>query len=152
MLAKAVADGAEIAFGGGRPQREDLADGFFMNPTVLTNVNPDMDVMTDEIFGPIVPIMPFDTFEEAVAIANTSRFGLSAYLFTNDFSKIMAAVSDVIYVNRSAGELLQAYHVGYRESGPGGDDGVHGLDKYLRKKTVYVNYSGKPTAGLMPFR
>jgi len=156
MLAKAVADGAEIALGGGRPQREDLADGFFMNPTVLTNVTPDMDIMTDEIFGPIVPIMPFDTFEEAVAIANNSRYGLSAYLFTNDFSKIMAAVSDVsfgeIYVNRSAGELLQAYHVGYRESGPGGDDGVHGLDKYLRKKTVYVNYSGKPTAGLMPFR
>jgi lactaldehyde dehydrogenase/glycolaldehyde dehydrogenase len=114
-----------------------------------------MPIMTREIFGPVVPIMPFDTFEEAVAITNASRYGLSAYLFTNDLGRVMNAVNEVsfgeIYVNRIGPEMLQGFHVGVRESGLGGDDGIHGLESYMRKKTVYVNYSGAATAALMPY-
>jgi lactaldehyde dehydrogenase/glycolaldehyde dehydrogenase len=155
ILAEAVSGGAKLALPGGRPAKAPIEGGFWMNPTVLTDVTPDMPIMTREIFGPVVPIMPFDSFEEAVEITNASRYGLSAYLFTNDLGRVMRAVNDVafgeIYVNRIGPEMLQGFHVGFRESGLGGDDGAHGLETYLRKKTVYVNYSGAPTAALMPY-
>ncbi|TPL64480.1 aldehyde dehydrogenase [Mesorhizobium sp. B2-4-1] len=155
VLAEAVAGGAKLALAGGRPAKAPIDGGYWLNPTVLTDVTPDMPIMTREIFGPVVPIMPFDTFEEAVSIANTSRYGLSAYLFTNDLGRVMKAVNEVsfgeIYVNRIGPEMLQGFHVGFRESGLGGDDGVHGLESYMRKKTVYVNYSGAATAALMPY-
>ena len=151
----AVQDGASVALAGGRPATPPTPNGYWYAPVVLTNVDPGMEIMQQEIFGPVVPIMPFKTFEEAVAITNQSRYGLSAYLFTNDLSRVMEAVTDVnfgeVYVNRIGPESLQGFHVGYRESGVGGDDGLHGLELYLRKKTVYVNYSGAPTVGLMPY-
>ncbi|CDX30394.1 aldehyde dehydrogenase A, NAD-linked [Mesorhizobium sp. ORS 3359] len=155
VLAEAVAGGARLALAGGRPTKAPVDGGYWLNPTVLTDVTPDMPIMTREIFGPVVPIMPFDSFEEAVSITNASRYGLSAYLFTNDLSRVMNAVNEVsfgeIYVNRIGPEMLQGFHVGFRESGLGGDDGVHGLESYMRKKTVYVNYSGAATAALMPY-
>jgi lactaldehyde dehydrogenase/glycolaldehyde dehydrogenase len=155
VLAEAVAGGAKLALAGGRPKKPPIEGGYWLTPSVLTDVTPDMPIMTREIFGPVVPIIPFDTFEQAVEITNASRYGLSAYLFTNDLSRVMKAVNEVsfgeIYVNRIGPEALQGYHVGFRESGPGGDDGSHGLESYLRKKTVYVNYSGVATAPLMPY-
>ena len=155
VLAEAVAGGARLALAGGRPTKAPIDGGYWLNPTVLTDVTPDMPIMTREIFGPVVPIMPFDTFEEAVSITNASNYGLSAYLFTNDLGRVMNAVNEVsfgeIYVNRIGPEMLQGFHVGFRESGLGGDDGVHGLESYMRKKTVYVNYSGAATAALMPY-
>jgi lactaldehyde dehydrogenase/glycolaldehyde dehydrogenase len=67
----------------------------------------------------------------------------------------MRAINDVsfgeLYINRIGPESLQGFHVGYRNSGIGGDDGTHGLETYMRKKTVYVNYSGKATVSLMPY-
>ncbi|KRB19137.1 aldehyde dehydrogenase [Mesorhizobium sp. Root695] len=155
VLAEAVAGGARLALAGGRPIKAPIDGGYWLNPTVLTDVTPDMPIMTREIFGPVVPIMPFDTFEEAVSVTNASNYGLSAYLFTNDLGRVMNAVNEVsfgeIYVNRIGPEMLQGFHVGFRESGLGGDDGVHGLESYMRKKTVYVNYSGAATAALMPY-
>jgi lactaldehyde dehydrogenase/glycolaldehyde dehydrogenase len=153
---RALAEGAEVVVGGNRPASPPSAQGYWYSPTVLTKVNPEMEIMQREIFGPVVPIMPFKDLDEAIAIANRSRYGLSAYLFTNDLNKVMKMVTDVtfgeVYVNRIGPESLQGYHVGYGESGLGGDDGLHGLELYLRKKTVYVNYSGKATAPLMPYR
>jgi lactaldehyde dehydrogenase/glycolaldehyde dehydrogenase len=114
-----------------------------------------MDIMQQEVFGPVTPIMPFDSFDEAVSISNASRYGLSAYLFTNDLTRVMRTVQDVrfgeIYVNRIGPESLQGFHVGYGASGIGGDDGAHGLELYLRKKTVYVNTSGVSPTSLMPY-
>ena len=114
-----------------------------------------MAIMQNEIFGPVVPILPFDDFDSVLGAANNSRYGLSAYLFTNDLQKTMRAVADLdfgeLYINRVGPESLHGYHVGYRESGIGGEDGIHGLDAYLKKKTVYVNTSGGPATGLMPY-
>jgi lactaldehyde dehydrogenase/glycolaldehyde dehydrogenase len=155
MVTSAVSEGAGLALAGGRPADPPTPGGYWMSPTVLTNVRPDMDIMQKEIFGPVVPVMPFETFSDAVGIANRSRYGLSAYLFTRDIRRVMEMVRDVdfgeIYVNRIGPESLQGFHVGYRQSGVGGDDGTHGLELYLKKKTVYVNYSSGPTAGLMPY-
>lgn len=154
-VADAVSAGAQVLLGGSRPENPPHAGGYYFSPTVITGVSQDMPIMRQEIFGPVVPIAPFDSFEEVVGHANDSRYGLSAYLFTNDISTIMGAVNDVafgeLYVNRIGPESLQGFHVGYRESGLGGDDGAHGLEAYMRKKTVYVNYSGAPTVPLMPY-
>lgn len=151
----AIAAGAEPLLRGGRPETAPVAGGNWLTPTILAGVTADMAIMRDEIFGPVVPLMKIADFEEAVSIANDSRYGLSAYLFTNDFSRIMQTVEKVrfgeIYINRIGPEALQGYHTGYRNSGPGGDDGIHGLDAYLRKKTVYANYSGISPVGLMPW-
>ncbi len=155
ITAEAIAAGAEPLLRGGRPERAPVEGGYWLTPTVLGNIRPDMTIMRDEIFGPVVPVMKVRDFDEALTIANDSRYGLSAYLFTNDFQRIMRAVQDVrfgeIYINRVGPESLQGFHTGYRNSGPGGDDGIHGLDHYLRKKTVYVNYSGRSPVRLMPW-
>jgi lactaldehyde dehydrogenase/glycolaldehyde dehydrogenase len=122
---------------------------------VLANVTNDMDIMQQEVFGPISPVMPFDDFEEAIALANDSRYGLTAYLFTNDLKRMMRAVRAVrsgeIYINKIGPEQLQGFHTGYGLSGMGGDDGPHGFEHYFRKKTVYVNYGEPSTEGLMPY-
>lgn len=154
-VARAVSDGARIVLGGERPDPAPVAGGNWYLPTILTETRPEMAIMRDEIFGPVVPISRFGRFEDVVELANDSRYGLSAYVFTNDMQKIMRVVRDVdfgeIYVNRIGPESLQGFHVGYRQSGVGGDDGVAGLEIYLKKKTVYLNYSDRPATTLMPY-
>ncbi|TGD63653.1 aldehyde dehydrogenase [Tabrizicola sp. WMC-M-20] len=155
ILAAALTSGAEPLLLGGRPDTPPVAGGYWMTPTVLGGVTADMAIMQDEIFGPVIPVMKVSGFDEAMAVANDSRYGLSAYLFTQDYRRIMQAVADIrfgeIYVNRIGPEALQGYHTGYRNSGPGGDDGIHDLESYLRKKTVYVNWSGSSPVPLMPY-
>jgi lactaldehyde dehydrogenase/glycolaldehyde dehydrogenase len=155
MVARAQEQGASVALGGRRPAGAEFARGFWYAPTVLTNVRNDMDIMQQEIFGPISPVMAFDDFEEAIGLANDSKYGLSAYLFTNDLQRMMRAVQAIrfgeVYINRIGPEQFQGFHTGYRLSGMGGDDGHHGFAHYFRKKTVYVNYGAPATAGLMPY-
>jgi lactaldehyde dehydrogenase / glycolaldehyde dehydrogenase len=157
MVARAREQGAQVALGGTRaaPEGEELRGGFWYAPTVLTDVRNDMDIMQQEIFGPISPVMAFDDFEEAIALANDSKYGLSAYLFTNDLKKAMRAVQAVrfgeVYINKIGPEQFQGFHTGYGLSGLGGDDGHHGFEHYLRKKTVYLNYGDTPVGELMPY-
>lgn len=155
MVAEAVRGGAKVALGGKRPDSPPTKGGNWYSATVLTGATPDMAIMQDEIFGPVVPIVPFRKFEDAVSASNRSRYGLSAYLFTNDLRQVMQAVRDIdfgeLYVNRVGPESLQGFHVGYRQSGVGGDDGSHGLEIFLKKKTVYVNYGGQAATTLMPY-
>ncbi len=155
MVGRAQEQGAQVVLGGKRPQAEQFHKGFWYEPTVLTNVRNDMDIMQQEVFGPITPIMPFDDFEEAIALANDTRYGLSAYLFTRDIQHMMRAVQAIrfgeVYINKIGPEQLQGFHTGYGLSGQGGDDGAHGLDHYFRKKTVYVNYGDTPAPNLMPY-
>lgn len=152
----AVDAGAKVLLGGRRPKAPPTLGGYWYEPTVLTQVDLSMEIMHKEVFGPVLPIFPFSTFDEAITIANDSYYGLSAYLFTQHMPTIMRAVNDLqfgeVYVNRVGPESLQGFHVGYKNSGLGGDDGIHGLEAYLRKKTVYVNYSGGATVSLMPYR
>ena len=155
VVQEARGQGARVLMGGGAPESPPTPGGNWFAPTVLADIDPEMAIMQNEIFGPVVPILPFDDFDSVLSAANNSRYGLSAYLFTNDLQKTMRAVADLdfgeLYINRVGPESLHGYHVGYRESGIGGEDGIHGLDAYLKKKTVYVNTSGGPATGLMPY-
>jgi lactaldehyde dehydrogenase / glycolaldehyde dehydrogenase len=155
MVAQARAQGAEVALGGRRPEGPEFQKGFWYAPTVLTNVRNDMDIMQQEIFGPISPVMAFDDFEEALALANDTPYGLSAYLFTRDVQRMMQAVQAArfgeIYINKIGPEQFQGFHTGYGLSGMGGDDGHHGYSHYFRKKTVYLYYGDQPPGSLMPY-
>jgi len=145
VISRGIAGGAEVLLQGGPLSDGDYARGHWYAPTVLAVSDNHADVMQEEIFGPAVPLMRVGSFEEALAHANDTRFGLSAYVFTNDMRRVMRTANELgfgeIYVNRTSGELVQGFHTGWRMSGLGGEDGKYGFDGYLRKKTMYVNWS-----------
>ncbi len=124
---------------------EHHGNGNWFYPAVLEVVSNDLEIMQEETFGPIAPIMKISSLDEAIKFANQSKYGLSAYVFTNDNRNIMRCLADLqfgeIFVNRGAGESVHAFHAGYKLSGIGGEDGKHGIEGYLRKKTLYNNYS-----------
>jgi lactaldehyde dehydrogenase/glycolaldehyde dehydrogenase len=144
LVKGAVDQGAHVVLGGGRPEGEEFERGYWFEPTVLTGTTNDMDIVQSEVFGPVLPIQPFDNFDEVVNLANDSRYGLTAYVFTSNLHKAMRAIEDIdfgeIYVNKIGPEQLQGFHTGYRLSGMGGDDGPYGYERYLRRKTVYLHY------------
>jgi lactaldehyde dehydrogenase / glycolaldehyde dehydrogenase len=138
--------GAQVAVGGKRPEGDSFKTGYWYEPTVITGVRQEMKIMREEVFGPVIPVMEFDDFEEGLKLANDSRYGLAAYLFTNDMNRILRAVRDMecgeLYINRGPGESIHGFHTGWKQSGIGGDDGKYGLDHYLQRKTVYIRYQG----------
>ena len=135
-------EGASVVSGGSRPER----GGWFHTPTVLRDVTPAMAVMREEVFGPVTPILGISSLEEAVEVANDSRYGLSAYIFSSDYQSIMRTVDALrfgeIYINRTLGESVHAHHSGYGESGIGGEDGKWGLMRYTQIKTAYHHFGG----------
>jgi lactaldehyde dehydrogenase/glycolaldehyde dehydrogenase len=144
LVRGAVEQGASVVLGGGRPEGEEFERGYWFEPTVLTGTTNDMDIVQREVFGPVLPIQPFDGFDEVVDLANDSPYGLTAYVFTSSLHRAMRAIEDIdfgeIYVNKIGPEQLQGFHTGYRLSGMGGDDGPYGYERYLRRKTVYLHY------------
>jgi lactaldehyde dehydrogenase/glycolaldehyde dehydrogenase len=140
----AIREGASVLTGGGRPAGDRYAAGYWFSPTVLRDVHPGMSVMTEETFGPVTPIMAVATLDDALGIANDSRYGLSAYLFSRDYSTVLRAANELqvgeIYVNRTLGESVHAHHAGVKESGIGGEDGKWGILEYTHVKTVYHRY------------
>lgn len=144
MVDIAREDGAEVILGGGRPDGPEFEKGFWLAPTVLTGVNHDMEIMRDEVFGPVAAIMTYDDLDEAIVLANDTRYGLSAYIYGNDLRATMQLVDRLtcgeIYVNNVGPEQVQGYHSGTGLSGYGGDDGLHGLERYMRRKSIYLSY------------
>ena len=146
-IAGARAEGATVVSGGGRPLGEAFARGYWQEPTVLRDVSATMAVMHEETFGPVTPIIGVDSLAQAVEIANDSRYGLSAYIFSRDYQAVMNTVDALrfgeIYINRTLGESVHAHHSGYGESGIGGEDGKWGLYRYTQIKTAYHHYGDR---------
>ena len=145
MTKAAIDAGAEVLLRGGPLREGSFAKGNWIAPTVLVATGNDMPVMQEEIFGPVVAALVVDSFDQALALANDSAYGLSAYVWTQDRRRLMAAAASLnfgeIYCNRTNGELVQGFHSGWGLSGLGGEDGKHGFDGYLRKKTMYLNWA-----------
>ncbi|GAP25054.1 aldehyde/betaine dehydrogenase [Gluconobacter frateurii NBRC 101659] len=143
MVEKAVRQGAKLETGGKRLTGGVYDKGYFYAPTLLTNVSQDMDIVHNEVFGPVMSLIKVKDFDQALAWANDCRYGLSAYLFTKDLGRILRMTRELefgeVYVNRPGGEAPQGFHHGYKESGLGGEDGQHGLEAYVQTKTVYLN-------------
>lgn len=145
MVKAAVAGGAKVLAGGNRLTEGEFARGHWFEPTVLAAADNRMAIMQDEVFGPVIPLMQVTDFDEGLRLANESRYGLSAYVFTKDLRRLMRLIRELkfgeIYVNRPGGDAVHAHHAGLRHSGIGGEDGKYGLDAYFQKKTIYVNYA-----------
>lgn len=144
ILHDSVDAGARCLIGGGRPAGRAYQRGHWVQPAVLADVTDGMPIMTDEVFGPVTPITAFESYDEVITRANNTRYGLSAYVYTDDLSTAMSFSNDLefgeVYINRAGPEEINGFHVGFKESGIGGDDGAHGLEGYFRKQTVYLRY------------
>lgn len=135
----AVEKGAKVLVGGdGRTEN----NAYFYNPTVLTHATSDMLVMNEETFGPVAPIMTFETDEEAVQLANNTRFGLAAYFFTESMSRGTYLAENLDYGivgwNDGAPSTAQAPFGGMKESGVGREGGQEGLEAFLETKYISI--------------
>lgn len=140
IVSDSVAAGAEVLVGGSRPM--ELPRGYFYSPTVLANVTTDMRVHNEEIFGPVLPIIPFSDVDEALALANKTEYGLSAYVYTNDLNTSIHMYEGlefgIVAVNDLAGSTPEAPFGGMKQSGFDRECGPEGLESYLETKAVYI--------------
>ena len=138
LIRSGIAQGAVLVEGGaGRP--DGMAHGFFVSPTVFANVTPEMDVAREEIFGPVVTIMPYDSVDDAIRIANDTEYGLAAYVHGADVGQARAVAAALragtIYVNDPALDLGAPFG-GYKRSGNGREYGAFGFDDFTEIKGV----------------
>jgi aldehyde dehydrogenase (NAD+) len=138
LIQKGIDEGAKLVAGGpGKP--DGLDKGYFVKPTAFADVNNQMEIARTEIFGPVLSIIPFETEEEAISIANDTPYGLTNYIQTQDQKKANRVArklrSGMVDVN-GAGIAVDAPFGGYKHSGIGREAGAHGLEEFLEVKTV----------------
>ncbi len=138
LIKKGIDEGAKLIAGGpGKPKG--LEKGYFVKPTVFADVKNNMEVARTEIFGPVLSVMPFDTEEEAIQIANDTPYGLTNYIQTQDPEKVKRVArklrSGMVDVN-GAGIAVDAPFGGFKHSGIGREAGEHGLEEFLEVKSV----------------
>jgi aldehyde dehydrogenase (NAD+) len=143
LVATALAEGAQLRTGARQPAG---LDGFFYEPTVLTGVASEMTIAREEVFGPVLAVIPFDTEPEAVAIANDSPFGLAAGVWTSHVQRahrVAAALrAGTVWVNAYRVVSFQAPFGGFGASGWGRENGPRAMDEFLETKTVWVELTG----------
>jgi succinate-semialdehyde dehydrogenase/glutarate-semialdehyde dehydrogenase len=136
----AAKKGAKIATGGRRPDRK----GFFFQPTLLTDVPDDANVLNDEIFGPIAPVQRFSTTDEAITKANGTPYGLISYIFTRDLAKGLDVAeqieSGMVGLNRGVVSDPAAPFGGVKQSGVGREGAHEGMLEFLEKKYIAVDW------------
>ena len=138
LIKSGIKEGATLA-AGGYDLPNNLNKGYFIKPTIFTNVTNDMEIAKKEIFGPVLSIIPFETEDEAIAITNSTEYGLGNYLQTEDKEKAHRVAkklkSGCVYINGNAADPGTPFG-GYRQSGNGREGGTWGLEEYLEVKTI----------------
>jgi len=139
-----VSMGAEVLTGGKRPK--DLNKGYFYEPTVMMNVGANSPVLTEEIFGPVMPVIPFDDMDEVLSLANATDYGLTAFVNTNDLNTALHMCEELEYgmvcVNDWLPATAEAPFGGVKQSGLGRESGTEGLYEYLEQKTIFIGGVG----------
>jgi alpha-ketoglutaric semialdehyde dehydrogenase len=142
-------EGATLAAGGHRLTDGAFAKGYFHEPTIFTDVAPEMRIAREEIFGPVVSVIPCDSLDHAIAIANDVEYGLSASIYTQDIDNAFAAMRDIytglLYVNApTIGAEVHLPFGGTKSTGNGHREaGIAALDVFSEWKSIYVDFSGK---------
>ncbi|MBW7947121.1 MAG: aldehyde dehydrogenase family protein, partial [Sphingomonadaceae bacterium] len=140
-------EGAELVTGGARIDRAGLSEGFFVEPTVFAGVAPGMRIAQEEIFGPVAAIIPFDDEEEAIAIANSTPYGLAAGLWSSDTGRAHRVAARIeagmVWVNTYRYIRWSTPYGGVKASGWGRENGIEGLDPFLETKTTIVSTTGR---------
>jgi acyl-CoA reductase-like NAD-dependent aldehyde dehydrogenase len=150
---EAKARGAKILTGGKRPPQ--FEKGFFYEPTVLTGVDHSMLIMTEETFGPAIPIMTYKTFDQAIQLANDNKYGLGAVLRSNDASLIKTFFEEVragtIWINDPLTDNFAGPFGGMKMSGNARELGAEGLESFLQTKHVHWDFSPEPKDWWYPY-
>jgi betaine-aldehyde dehydrogenase len=141
-------EGAKLVCGGGRPKGKEFEKGNFVEPTIFDDVKPSMRIAREEIFGPVLSVIPFETEEEAIRIANDSEYGLAAGVWTLNVNRGIRVLKEL----RAGITWLNTYHPtfnempwgGYKQSGYGRELGLYGIEAYLETKQVNVNLDEAP--------
>ncbi|OPA87346.1 aldehyde dehydrogenase [Pseudomonas fluorescens] len=140
MVERAVAAGAVLETGGVLPE----GPGHFYPPTLLSGCRQDMEIIQEEIFGPVLPVLKYRDIDEALAMANDHQFGLSSVLYTENYRTAMKVANAIeageLYVNRTPADPYQGFHAGWKRSGLGGDDGKHGMLEFTQTRLVVMKY------------
>jgi alpha-ketoglutaric semialdehyde dehydrogenase len=142
-------EGAQLRTGGNRLDKGEYAHGYFMEPTVFSEVHPKMRIAQEEIFGPVVGVIPCEDFEDAVRIANDIEYGLSSSLYTKDVNRAFAAIRDldagITYINApTIGAEVHLPFGGVKSTGNGHrEGGIGAIDFFSTWKAVYVDYSDR---------
>ena len=139
LIQKGIDEGATLVAGGpGRP--DGLARGYYVKPTVFSDVNNDMTIAREEIFGPVLSIIPYESEDDAVRIANDTPYGLSGYVSSGNLERARAIAArlrtGMVHINNSA-EDSRAPFGGYKHSGNGREWGAHGMEEFLELKSIY---------------
>jgi aldehyde dehydrogenase (NAD+) len=139
LIQKGIDEGATLAAGGtGRP--EGLETGYFVKPTVFADVTNDMTIAREEIFGPVLSIMPYEDEDDAVRIANDTPYGLSAYVSSSDLERAREIASrlqtGMVHINNANLDAMAPFG-GYKQSGNGREWGSHGIEEFLEVKSIY---------------
>jgi len=143
LIQKGIEEGAELVAGGpGRP--DGLARGYFVRPTVFANVTNDMTIAREEIFGPVLCILPYDTEEEAIAVGNDTPYGLCAYVQSGDAEHARRVAGQLragsVHINNAPVDFNAPFG-GYKQSGNGREWGDYGFEEFLEVKSI-LGYGG----------
>ncbi len=133
-----ITQGAKVLVGGHRVGDK----GYFYAATLLGDCRQDMDIIHEETFGPVLPIVVWDNLDQVIEWANDCEYGLASSIFTNDINSAARCIRELefgeTYVNRFHFEAIQGFHAGVKKSGIGGADGKHGVEEYLRTHVTYL--------------
>jgi betaine-aldehyde dehydrogenase len=134
--------GAKLATGGKRPPGSDFTRGYWVEPTVFTDVTPDMRIAKEEIFGPVLSVLRWKTFDEAIAIANGTEYGLTASIWTRDIKQALRAAKAVnsgyIWINGFSAHYRGTPFGGLKNSGLGREEGLDDLLSYTETKAIHI--------------
>jgi succinate-semialdehyde dehydrogenase/glutarate-semialdehyde dehydrogenase len=140
LVDDAVAKGARLITGGSRLN----GDGFYYPPTVLADVSPDAEILGEEIFGPVAPVVAFETEDEVVHMANDTEYGLVSYVFSEDLKRALAVAgrleSGMVGINRGVVSDAAAPFGGMKQSGLGREGSHHGMREYLETKYIAASW------------
>ena len=136
-------DGAECILGGGRPTDPECGDGWFVEPTIFAGVDNKMRIAQEEVFGPVLSIIPFEDEDEAVEIANDVIYGLASGIWTGDIRRAMEIPkrikSGTVWVNTYRALSYIAPFGGYKQSGLGRENGQKAIEEYMQTKAVWIS-------------
>ncbi|EJE4568352.1 NAD-dependent succinate-semialdehyde dehydrogenase, partial [Listeria monocytogenes] len=144
QLKNATDKGAKVLTGGGRLTGSDYDKGNFYKPTVLDNVTRKMDIFYEETFGPVIPLITFETEDEAIEMANDSEFGLASYFYTKDLARVEKVGAALEYGMVGANEIAisnpETPFGGVKHSGFGRENGHYGMEEYIQVKFINLKY------------